>query len=608
MRFRSDLVDGLQVFAVAGTNTISFGISADAAARQGLLGFAVERIDPAKGERYFVHGFKVFRSVVPLPDENTDVSTFEHPIQSLVWDDFTAAPGHAYRYEFHPLAGTPKNLDRSRPVVAIDITTEPLYGKTSSGQSHDVFFNRGVASSQAYSRRFGGLSPDDQPTAAKRKKALAWLSRDLDDAMLRFIRSARPGDAIRGAFYEFGYQPVLAELKAAIDSGVDVQLVIDLKVNERSSNERQADGTTKVVFHESSPRLANLRAIQDAGLPASAIIAREARRSVIAHNKFMVLLAGKKRTPKAVWTGSTNLTNGGIHGQANVGHWIRDAATATSFLEYWTLLDSDPGGDAADSAAKKLAKNAALYAEVERMSPSPAPKPSPARDRISAGVTPTFSPRAALTPLELYVALLDESEDLACVTFAFTVPQPFKTALDDNTANGPLIFMLLEKRDVPSGNSTTPFIRLNAKNNVYQASGAELDTALGQWVAETDTRTLGLNVHVAFVHTKFLLSDPLGADPIVVTGSANFSIASTKDNDENMVVIRGDRRVADIYFTEFNRLFNHYYFRSIAERSSPEETAKALELVENDSWLTEKYQPGTLRTKRVDRFIEMSIT
>ncbi len=33
-------------------------------------------------------------------------------------------------------------------------------------------------------------------------------------------------------------------------------------------------------------------------------------------------------------------------------------------------------------------------------------------------------------------------------------------------------------------------------------------------------------------------------------------------NDENMLIIRGDQRVADIYLTEFNRLFNHYSFRS----------------------------------------------
>jgi hypothetical protein len=73
-----------------------------------------------------------------------------------------------------------------------------------------------------------------------------------------------------------------------------------------------------------------------------------------------------------------------------------------------------------------------------------------------------------------------------------------------------------------------------------------------------------------------------------------------------MVIIRGNRRVADIYFTEFNRLFNHYYFRSIAERSSPTETLNALQLDEDDRWLA-KYQPGTLRSKRVACFTALAI-
>lgn len=61
--------------------------------------------------------------------------------------------------------------------------------------------------------------------------------------------------------------------------------------------------------------------------------------------------------------------------------------------------------------------------------------------------------------------------------------------------------------------------------------------------------------------------DPLGADPIV-TGSANFSDASTRKNDENMIIVRGDRRAADIYFTEFNKLFNHYYFRGVHQKTA----------------------------------------
>jgi phosphatidylserine/phosphatidylglycerophosphate/cardiolipin synthase-like enzyme len=37
-----------------------------------------------------------------------------------------------------------------------------------------------------------------------------------------------------------------------------------------------------------------------------------------------------------------------------------------------------------------------------------------------------------------------------------------------------------------------------------------------------------------------MLIDPLSADPIVVNGSANFGQASTRRNDENMLVVRAD--------------------------------------------------------------------
>ena len=34
--------------------------------------------------------------VIPNPKPSTRVSTYDHPVQSLVWDDFTAEPGHDY--------------------------------------------------------------------------------------------------------------------------------------------------------------------------------------------------------------------------------------------------------------------------------------------------------------------------------------------------------------------------------------------------------------------------------------------------------------------------------------------------------------------------------
>src|SRR3954454_14172176 len=110
MRFKSPKADGVQAFAVSGVNTISCAITATEEAKKGLLGFAVERgLNGAKFE--FQPGFKVFRSLEPHPTEATRVSTKDHPVQSFVWDDFTAAPESEYVYRFHPIRGKPDRPD-----------------------------------------------------------------------------------------------------------------------------------------------------------------------------------------------------------------------------------------------------------------------------------------------------------------------------------------------------------------------------------------------------------------------------------------------------------------------------------------------------------------
>jgi phosphatidylserine/phosphatidylglycerophosphate/cardiolipin synthase-like enzyme len=91
---------------------------------------------------------------------------------------------------------------------------------------------------------------------------------------------------------------------------------------------------------------------------------------------------------------------------------------------------------------------------------------------------------------------------------------------------------------------------------------------------------------VAFVHNKFLLIDPLTDAPTIVTGSANFSKASTVTNDENVLIIRGDTRCADIYFTEFMRLHAHFSFRSLLRSKRFEAGARAAShyLSDTDAW------------------------
>ncbi|HTX69282.1 MAG TPA: phospholipase D-like domain-containing protein [Thermoleophilia bacterium] len=582
MRFKSATVDGFCVYAVAGVNTVSFAIDACADARTGLLGFTVERLDPAENELITMSGFKVFRSIIPDPRPEEYVSTRDHPVQSFVWDDFSAKPGRSYTYSFRPLRGVPYQLDRTAAPVTIMVRTEPLY--TTADQ--DVFFNRGVASSQAYARKFGNVKPDDLEPAEKATAALEWLTRDLDDAILKFIASAGEQDSLLCCFYEFHYPPVLEALAAAAGKVRRLSIIIDAKENGGTGK----DGKLRQAF----PRAVNLAAIQLAGIPAACVIERTANPSAIQHNKFMVILRGEAEEPTDVWTGSTNISEGGVSGQTNVGHWVRDRATAGAFLGYWKLLVSDPGSHKGDSTSVASELQGRYRHAVEELGTVPV-----GLSDIPTGVSAVFSPRSTPAVLDLYAELMDGAGDLSCVTLAFGVSKVFKDRLKDNTPDSHLTFLLLDKKDVPAKFGKAAFVRLSAANNVYEAWGSYIREAVYQWVRETNMKLLGVDPHVAYIHSKFLLRDPLGLDPIVVTGSANFSEASTTRNDENMIIIRGNQRVADIYFTEFNRLFNHYYFRSVTESAKKDPARSALFLGETpDEWL-KKYAPGTLRTKRV---------
>jgi hypothetical protein len=293
---------GVTVQAIAGNNAVFFGLDLDDDTRAGCLGFSVHRTDhdPVQPEAYWLRGFKTFRSVVPQPDPNNFYSTREHPIQGFAWSDYTAKPGHQYTYRFVPRYGMPKTLsDRAGIEATLDISTnDPAQG------THGVYFNRGVAASQAYANKFG-RRPDHLPSE-KRAEAYEWLSRGLAEAIIEFIGQAKSGThALRAAVYEFTEPDVLQAFKKAHDAGADVQVVYHAK------NDKEGD--------------LNRAAISDEAVPASILIERT--NAKIAHNKFIIFCRRKANgslTPQSVWTGSTNLSQGGIYGHSNVGHAVRD--------------------------------------------------------------------------------------------------------------------------------------------------------------------------------------------------------------------------------------------------------------------------------------------
>jgi len=128
------------------------------------------------------------------------------------------------------------------------------------------------------------------------------------------------------------------------------------------------------------------------------------------------------------------------------------------------------------------------------------------------------------------------------------------------------------------------------------------ETAIETWLNQRwkEERLTGLNQHVKYVHTKYMMIDPLGTDPMLITGSANFSDNSTRNNDENMVIIRGNRRVVDMYLCEFMRLFNHFRIRGTrlgASANRREGEAPTLFLSPDDSWAASSFEEGHPKQK-----------
>jgi hypothetical protein len=213
-----------------------------------------------------------------------------------------------------------------------------------------------------------------------------------------------------------------------------------------------------------------------------------------------------------------------------------------------------------------------------------------------------FSPRNSLDALEWYASLAAGAKDGLFATFAFGMHPSFQEVY--RTSQAKMRFALLEKptRPMKAGSDRdaeeAKIFELRKLPENRFAIGAHLTlNKFDRWVGE---KISGLNRNVQYVHTKYMLIDPLGVEPIVVAGSANFSAASTTENDENMLLIRGNKRVAEVYLGEFMRLYNHYAFREWAAKQ-PTDSSKTPAYLRTDAWWKD-YFGDTERSRQREYF------
>jgi phosphatidylserine/phosphatidylglycerophosphate/cardiolipin synthase-like enzyme len=568
--------DGLTVRVIAGTTNVILGIDLEEGRRPGCLGFSIQRVDlgpsgaPVPPEK---QASRWLPNELRFPSDMDDapITTERAPLQKFRWGDYTTSPGHVYRYRVVPRYGKPGQLTpdlAGSGGVTVEVTTEDNQSPRTA-----VFFNRGAAASKAFEDKFPAIKTEadllgDTPLG---QAARQWLSRGLEEALLAYLAQAKDGNfALHAAVYEFQKPALLAGLKQALDRGAEVKVAYHHRQKVTKGEPDPSDQTASK----------NDAAVHAAGLDAVCVPRKADPQGAIMHDKFVVLLEkqGGELVPQAVWTGSTNWTDGGIYGQLNVGHAVYDPEIAAAYEACFQQLHADA---AAPALKKTLAK----------LTPVPSPLP---RERRAWAI---FSPQANLDMINLYAAICSGAKCLM-VCAPFELHETIRKALLQKP-DGTLHYLLLDQQKSLGSPEEIQVQQGDPRNTISVAT--TLPSALHDFqgkLLEGKESFMHAGIHI---HSKIILADPFGDDPVLVTGSANYSTNSTTMNDSNTLVLRGDTAVADIYATEFMRMFEHYHFRAseaaaqaAAKKAGKPSDLAPLSLKESDAWTAPFYVAGSL--------------
>jgi phosphatidylserine/phosphatidylglycerophosphate/cardiolipin synthase-like enzyme len=516
--------DGRKVVAISSEHTVALAMGWPQHETKDLLGFAIRKHNP-DGTTLWLENLLGFKGQVHVPGE--PIPSSEAPIQKMYWSDYKVRPGNDYGYDVIPVYGTPDALELHEDrAVQLEISTE-----TNAGQKNQVYFNRAVIASQAYVRNFGLVPPDSDP------RILAWLARGLDEALLNFIARAHTDKTMRldVAAYHFDHPQIVAALKK-----VGKRARVSLAWKSSDDRKRNADAS---------------RILKKAGV---SVHHRQHVRA-ISHNKYIISKDGAGN-PTAVLMGSTNFTVGGVSLQNNVSHIIENKELAEVYLKNFELVFDD------DNAGL-------IEADGEWTGIGP-----------SSDIEINFSPHASGERIDLdrYVELV---ENAASSIFFATFRATDASLITALTAP--------KKKTVVARGLVDKVYEQGAGEVILYHAAHEKDPAVVP--ATSVLRAVDpLSVELArkgfspLVHHKFILLDYNTPDCVVITGSANYSKNSSEKNDENTLILHRDQRVAQMYFGEFARIYEHYrarWFLYVAGEQAPNE----LYLKPDGRWASKYY-------------------
>jgi phosphatidylserine/phosphatidylglycerophosphate/cardiolipin synthase-like enzyme len=558
------------------------------------LGFAVYRGDVQAGTWIPLPAMARFKSTKDDEHESTE----QAPVQKYWWKDLGARRGGLYRYKIVPMSGRPGAL---KPIGGVEpLVTNPV-SITHDRGLFKAFFNRGILATQAVAHALGTPSADRlmRHIAEPTDKLRLALEGELTDALTALLDEIdTSGGEVRAALYELNDPKGLERRLQASDHRGSPKTRAVILGNETVGADKES-GTPANNDKDSADR----QALKDAGVP---VVDRMLPSGHIPHNKFLVLKDDDK--PTKVLTGSTNWTMNALAAQTNNALLIESALVAAHYAAYWDELERDTGSATRQEEAWQ---GPTFRKWVQDHNTDMLENPITLEDK-SAKVQVFFSPstkKAIASPprekpgdMEYLAQLIGEAQQ-AVLFLAF---EPGNNSILDAAGRAlkakPSLFVrgaltsaknALNFKDAlqgeaaagPEGNGRRPSVRTigdNAGSNkpepdyrVIPATAVNPRDAFGAWEAELN------KAGFAIIHDKILVIDPFSENCVVVTGSHNLGYRASHNNDENMVVVRGHRSLAEAYACHVLDVYDHYAWRWWLAKD-PSTFGKPLD--ETDAW------------------------
>src|ERR1700687_3891219 len=591
----------------------------------GCMGFALYRVD-AQGKETALPSHAVFKGKSIQKGQ----TTAQFPLQKFYWKDPYARPiaeqtnSFTFRYKIVPLEGNPGGLT---PMPSLPIlTTNEVELTSQCSPSLFATFNRGLISTQHVSGALNGNLDKDQfvkKISNKGDQLRKDLSGNMIDALTGFLQRAKKGGKIYAALYELTDAELIASLVAlknklniilanievkpsskkgrtdAIKQGLTGAVEQDLTVSTKGTNKAaKKTGKKASVSQGTVEENANARALISESATKAQFCYRLPPSGHIVHNKFLIYVDGKN-TPQAVLIGSTNWTTTGLCAQTNNALVIVDPMVAKRYMKYWTALKADQkkfqgpdlrkfGGQATPpfqldaKVPKGDATSLTSYFSTNTGGPR-SKKKGPAVEPIDMKALETrvnlakhavlflafipgtpsitnFVAKAQLANKDLFVRGC-VTAPLAAGTFYYALrgtspPKPQRAAKGQPK---------LPKKPVPQDPRV---MAATALNNEKAPSG---------WAAEL------LKAGFAITHDKIVVIDPFADDCLVVTGSHNLGYQASYNNDENLVMIQGNKKLAMAYASHVLDVYDHFAWRWAIRNNA--KTSDAYLKSTPDEWL-----------------------